>query len=97
MARDKGKTLQARVDAEYAHRFAVLAAAKGISESALVRQATDKILAEAEGQIDALKAEVRARLRADEEKAFAELDSLAGSSSTREGTVAREGAMNEKP
>lgn len=77
MARDKGKTLQARVDAEYAQRFAVLAAAKGISESALVRQATDKILAEAEGQIDALKAEVRARLRADEEKSLAELDSLA--------------------
>lgn len=77
MARDKGKTLQARVDAEYAQRFAVLAAAKGISESALVRLAIDKVLAEAEGQIDALKAEVRARLRADEEKSLAELDSLA--------------------
>lgn len=95
MAKEKGKTLQARVDAAYAQRFAVLVAAKGISESALVRLATDKILAEAEGQIDALKAQVRARLRADEEKALSELDSLAGSV-TREDSADSEVAVTEQ-
>jgi predicted DNA-binding protein len=71
---EKGKTLQARVPAEYARRFATVAAARGISESALVREATDKILAEAEDDIDGLKARVRARLKAREEQELADID-----------------------
>jgi len=74
MDRERTKTLQVRVDAAYAQRLAALAAAMGISQAELLRRATDAILAEAEGQIDALKDRVqehmRTQLRAHEDKAF---------------------------
>ncbi len=76
MTAPKGKTLQLRVNADYARRFAAVAKARGLSESALLKVGADKVLAEAEADIDALKAQVRAQYDAAKKQALAELDTL---------------------
>jgi hypothetical protein len=76
MAAQKGKTLQLRVNADYARRFAAVAKARGLTESGLLKVGADKVLAEAEGDIDALKAQVRAQYEAAKRQALAELDAL---------------------
>ena len=63
MAAQKGKTLQLRVNADYARRFAAVAKARGLTESGLLKVGADKVLAEAEGDIDALKARCGSKIR----------------------------------
>lgn len=63
MATDRVKVLQVRVDNETAHRFSALAAATGMSETALLRKAVEDALIEAEGQIDVLQEQLRARIK----------------------------------
>lgn len=70
----KGKTLQLRVSADYHRRFAAVATAKGLTEAGLLKEGVDKVLAEAENDIDALKAQVRAKFEAAKKQALAELD-----------------------
>lgn len=50
-----GKTLQSRVDSEYAGRVHALAQAKGMTDSDLIRQGTDAIMLETD--VDQLIAE----------------------------------------
>ena len=76
MAAEKGKTLQLRVNADYARRFAAVARARGLTESGLLKVGADNVLAEAEGDIDALKAQVREQYEAAKKQALAELDAL---------------------
>jgi hypothetical protein len=64
------------VNADYARRFAAVAKARGLTESALLKVGADKVLAEAEGDIDALKAQVREQYEAAKRQALAELDAL---------------------
>ncbi len=54
-----GKTLQMRADAEYAAKVRTLAFVKETSESAIVREATDRVMMEAD--VDELIAQVRQR------------------------------------
>lgn len=54
-----GKTLQMRADGEYVAKVATLAFVKETSESAIVREATDRVMAEAD--VDELIAQVRQR------------------------------------
>lgn len=70
----KGKTLQLRVNADDYRRFSAVATAKGLTEAGLLKKGFDKVLAEAENDIDALKAEVRAKFEAAKKQALAELD-----------------------
>ncbi len=76
MTAPKGKTLQLRVSADYARRFAAVAKARGLTESGLLKVGADHVLAEAEGDIDALKAQVREQFEAAKRQALAELDAL---------------------
>ncbi|HUO37864.1 MAG TPA: hypothetical protein VMU34_08495 [Mycobacterium sp.] len=84
MTAPKGKTLQLRVNADYARRFAAVAKARGLSESALLKVGADKVLAEAEADIDALKAQVREQYEAAKKQALAELDALVAKPDTED-------------
>lgn len=53
-----------RVDAACYERFSALAAVMGISQAELLRRAIDGILAEVEGQIDALGSQAHEQMRA---------------------------------
>lgn len=57
------RTLQVRVDAECAQRFAALAAALDVSQGDLLRRAVDELLAKAEQQIAPLIEEIERRRR----------------------------------
>jgi predicted transcriptional regulator len=54
----RDRSLQVRVDAECAQRFAALAAALDVSQGDLLRRAVDELLAKAEQQIAPLIEEI---------------------------------------
>ena len=66
---NKEKALQARVSPEFAKRFNTMAKARGKTTSELVREAVEKMMAEAEADMEALRAELR-RKYIEEQKAL---------------------------
>lgn len=79
MARSGGKTktLQVRVDEETAHRFNLVARARRMNESELLRVTIEEMLRKSETNVDVLKAELRREF----EETQAALDELAAASS----------------
>lgn len=74
----KRRNLQFRApDRVYAARVAALARAKGITEPALLKLAMDKYLNEAEGDLQALRQEIRERWENAASDELAALDELA--------------------
>ncbi|MEV0711588.1 hypothetical protein [Nocardia aurea] len=71
-----GRTLQVRVDDETARKFAVVARARRMTESELLRVTINNMLRETENNVDMLKA----KLRAEFEEATRDLDELLPSS-----------------
>lgn len=67
------KTLQARVSPETAHRFSTIAKARGMTTSQLVRTAIDRVMKDAENDMDSLRERLRRQYLA-EQKALGLLD-----------------------
>jgi len=66
---NKEKALQARVSPEFAKRFNTMAKARGKTTSELVREAVEKMMADAESDMEGLRAELHRRY-VEEQKAL---------------------------
>ncbi|OBA96295.1 hypothetical protein A5662_18125 [Mycobacteriaceae bacterium 1482268.1] len=66
---NKEKALQARVSPEFAKRFNTMAKARGKTTSELVREAVEKMMADAESDLEGLRAELH-RKYIEEQKAL---------------------------
>lgn len=67
MAKTKDAALQARVSPEFARKFNAIAKARGKSTSELVREAVEKIAADADADLENMQAELERRYREERE------------------------------